>query len=219
MVLSFADIWYQAGLLRQAATVVRPEKQRGRDASLHGIQDAGLHRVDVAGEVLQERFFVELRKPARRDKTIACRWSRELHGQRGVVLSGIGCTCGPRKTSAATLGSMPASLMIVPANEWPTSTVGPSCSARIRCVAATSSASEVSEVLHRRGTQPSGLQASDHIAPARPVGVRAVHQHDIANARRRGLRADDGETSDAAAPAASAVEKCRRLIMGQAPVN
>jgi hypothetical protein len=36
------------------------------------------------------------------------------------------------------------SLTAVPAQEWPTSTVGPSCNAKMRRVAATSSASEVS---------------------------------------------------------------------------
>src|SRR5258708_2392423 len=46
-------------------------------------------------------------------------------------------------TSAETLGSLPASLIIVPAKEGPTKTVGPSWEARARRVAATSSASEV----------------------------------------------------------------------------
>src|SRR6202041_163166 len=46
-------------------------------------------------------------------------------------------------TSAETLGSLPASLIIVPAKECPTKTVGPSWDARARRVAATSSANEV----------------------------------------------------------------------------
>src|SRR5258708_7878275 len=49
-------------------------------------------------------------------------------------------------TSAETLGSLPSSLMIVPANEWPTKTVGPSWPAKGRRTAPTASASERNRV-------------------------------------------------------------------------
>jgi hypothetical protein len=42
------------------------------------------------------------------------------------------------------MGSLPVSLMIVPAKEWPTRTVGPFWRARTRRVAAAASASDVS---------------------------------------------------------------------------
>jgi len=80
-----------------------------------------------------------------------------------------------------TFGSSPASLMTVPPQEWATSTVGPSCSASARRVAATDSASEVSgfctavtcrPAACRRGMTSAQLDPSAH-APCTSTTLRA----------------------------------------------
>jgi len=70
--------------------------------------------------------------------------------------------------------------MTVPAQEWPTSTVGPSCNARMRRVAATSSASEVSGFCTGRRLQADTLQTSNDFGPRGTVRICTMDQDDIA---------------------------------------
>jgi hypothetical protein len=49
----------EGGFDRQAACVVLPEKQGVRDPSLHGVEDACLSGLDIAGEI-PEGFLAQL---------------------------------------------------------------------------------------------------------------------------------------------------------------
>ena len=120
----------------------RGEKRVG-DPPLHRVEHTRLGWIDAAGEVLEEGLLAQLGKAARLDEAGICRWRGKFGSQCRIVLAGIRRACSD-VDKAETLGSTPASLMTVPAQEWPTRTVGPSCSARMRRVAATSCASEVS---------------------------------------------------------------------------
>ena len=113
IVLSSVEMAYQLGIDRQAACVVFPEKRVSENPSLHGVEDAGLRGLDIAGEIPKERFLAQLREAARRDEAGAGRRRRELGSERGVVLAGV------RRTSSDVdkgrdWGSTPASLMTVP---------------------------------------------------------------------------------------------------------
>ncbi len=66
-----------------------PRKQGVRDAPLHGVEDPCLGGLDIAGEILEERFLAQLRETARVDEAGAGRRHRVLGGERGVVFAGI----------------------------------------------------------------------------------------------------------------------------------
>jgi len=65
-------------------------EKRFRDASLHRVEHARPDRVDAVGEVVQERVLGEPPEAAGVGKPGASRWGRELPGERGEVLAGVG---------------------------------------------------------------------------------------------------------------------------------
>src|SRR2546427_5355847 len=109
--------------------------------------------------------------------------------------------------------------MTVPAQEWPTSTVGPSCNARMRRVAVTASAREVSGFCtavaftptRRRRPMTSDQQEPSAYAPWTRTTLRAL-TIDSACALL------EPSTSEVATPAISMVEKVRRSIMLRPPI-
>src|SRR6267154_6000867 len=71
-------------------------------------------------------------------------------------------------TSPTTLGSVPASLITAPPYECPTRMTGPSCSAIARCVAATSSWSEVSGFCTATACSPAASRNGITLAQLEP---------------------------------------------------
>jgi hypothetical protein len=65
-------------------------EKRLRDASLHRVEHARPDRVDAISEVGQEGVLGEPPEAAGIDKPGVSRWCRELLGERGVVLAGVG---------------------------------------------------------------------------------------------------------------------------------
>jgi len=95
----------------------------------------------------EEGLLALVGEAARLDQAGICRWRGKFGCQCRVVLAGI------RRASSDVdegrdIGSIPASLMTVPAQEWPTSTVGPVLQRQDAARAATSSATR-SAVLDR----------------------------------------------------------------------
>ena len=105
---------------------------------------------------------------------------------------------------------MPASVMTVPPQEWPTRMVGPSWRSSTRFVAATSSASEVSGFWTMRHAVAAGGQFVVDAAPAGAVGEGAVDEDDVADGLVVGMRSagglsEGGEAATAAVAARSVV--------------
>src|SRR5581483_11091647 len=114
-----------------------------------------------------------------------------------------------------TFGCTPASVTIMPEKECPTSTVGPSCRASTRSAEATASGNVVSGFCTEVTLSPvdckRGMTSDQHEpsanSPCTSTTLRAFGEVGFAAMPRV-------ETSEAAAPASSAVEKLRLFIMG-----
>jgi hypothetical protein len=83
---------------------------------LHRVEHARPDRVDAVGEVVQERVLGEPPEAAGVGKPGASRWGRELLGERGEVLAGVGGASGDvDQARNARVG--PGLVITVPAKE------------------------------------------------------------------------------------------------------
>src|SRR5437660_6019120 len=103
-------------------------EQRVGDPPLNRVEHTCPGWIDAAGEVLEEGLLAQLGEAARLDEADICWWRGKLGSQCRIVLAGIRRASGD-VDKGRDFGINPASLMTVPAQEWPTRTVGPSCSA------------------------------------------------------------------------------------------